>query len=199
MAILLPTSVINSVYNNVAIGFPILKSLRKAVPKAFLDCHLMVTDPEKWVEPLKKAGGDQMLFHYEAKVKSFESLIKKIKDTGMKAGLVLNPDTPLDSKVMDIIEKNPLDMLLIMTVVPGFGGQSFIGKSYYLNLEHTMEKVRKARKAFPNLKIEVDGGINKSNMHIPIKAGANVIVSGTGLYGEKDPKSIIQQMKELGK
>jgi ribulose-phosphate 3-epimerase len=97
----------------------------------------MVTDPEKWVVPLKNAGGDQFLFHQEANIKNVEDLIKRIRDNGMKAGIVLKPNTPLDSKTMNLFERNLLDMLLIMTVEPGFGGQAFIGKIVLFNFQST--------------------------------------------------------------
>ena len=102
--------------------------MRKTLPDAFLDCHIMVSDPAKWVEPLKEAGGDQMVFHYEADIDNIEDLVKDIRDHGMKTGLALKPKTPLDDTIMDLLKKDLFDMLLVMTVEPGFGGQSFIGK-----------------------------------------------------------------------
>ena len=111
-----------------AIGFPIIESLKKAVPHAFLDCHVMVSHPQKWVVPLKNAGGDQFVFHYESEIDDYEALIKDIKDNGMKVGMALKPKTPIDDKILEILGKDILDLFLVMTVEPGFGGQSFIGK-----------------------------------------------------------------------
>ena len=105
----------------------------------------------------------------------------------MKVGMAVKPKTPIDDTIMDIIHKGLLDMFLVMTVEPGFGGQSF--------MEEPIEKVVKLRESFPELDIEVDGGVKQSNMHIPIKAGVNVLVSGTGLFGQDDPAEIISQMK----
>ena len=101
--------------------------MKKALPDAFLDCHLMVSDPAKWVEPLKEAGGDQMVFHYEAEIENIEDLIQDIKNHGMKVGLAVKPKTPVDDTLMDLLRKDIIDMFLVMTVEPGFGGQSFIG------------------------------------------------------------------------
>ena len=105
----------------------------------------------------------------------------------MKVGMAVKPKTEVDDKIMELLGKEILDMFLVMTVEPGFGGQSFI--------EDTMDKLSKVRKSFPNLDIQVDGGVKKSNMSIPIKAGANVLVSGTGLFGQDDPSKIIKEMK----
>uniref|UniRef100_A0A7S3J3N2 ribulose-phosphate 3-epimerase n=1 Tax=Euplotes harpa TaxID=151035 RepID=A0A7S3J3N2_9SPIT len=173
---------------NLAIGFPVINSLKKAVPHAFLDCHVMASNPKKWVVPLKEAGGDQFVFHYETVTPDeIDELISLIKDNGMKVGMAIKPKTPMDETIIDVLKKDVLDMFLVMTVEPGFGGQSF--------MEETMDKVAQAREICPNLNIQVDGGVKKSNMSIPIKAGANVIVSGTGLFGQEDREDIINQMK----
>ncbi|CAI2377938.1 unnamed protein product [Moneuplotes crassus] len=172
---------------NIAIGFPIIKSLRKALPDVFLDCHMMVQDPEKWVEPLKEAGGSMFVFHYEADIEDYEALIAKIRDNGMRAGIAVKPYTEIDETIYDLIKKDLVDMFLVMTVEPGFGGQSFI--------EDAMPKLKKLREDFPHLDIQVDGGVKRSNMDISIKAGANVLVSGTGLFGQDDAEQIMKEMK----
>ena len=89
---------------------------------------MMVSDPAKWIQPLKQAGGNQFVFHYESEIEDIEQLIQDIKDHDMKVGLALKPKTPIDDTIMSLIKQDMIDMLLVMTVEPGFGGQSFIGK-----------------------------------------------------------------------
>lgn len=130
---------------NLTIGPPVIKSLRKHV-QGFFDCHCMIKEPHLWVEDFKKAGANQMTFHYEANVgESHEKLISQIKAAGMRAGMAIKPKTVIDEKVMKILNANILDMVLVMTVEPGFGGQKF--------MEDQMDKVKMIRSKFPNLDI----------------------------------------------
>mmetsp|Transcript_60387 Transcript_60387/g.69993 ORF Transcript_60387/g.69993 Transcript_60387/m.69993 type:complete len:186 (-) Transcript_60387:134-691(-) len=173
---------------NLTMGPPIIQSLRKHT-KAFLDCHCMVTDPAKWVEPLAKAGADQITFHYESNVENHEELAKKIRDSGMKVGLTIKPKTELNQHIFDLIDKGLIDNFLVMTVEPGFGGQKF--------MEDMMPKVKELRKRYPSLNIQVDGGITTDNINISAEAGANVIVSGSGIFGHPDPAEAIKIMRDV--
>jgi len=161
---------------NLTIGAPVIKSLRKHT-KAFLDCHLMVTNPEKWVDDYKEAGASSLTFHIETTETEERSitadLIKKIHDAGMKAAISVKPNTPIE-KVFPFADK--VDMVLIMTVEPGFGGQKFMA--------NMMPKVEELRKKYPNLNIQVDGGIDPATIDIVAKAGANAVVAGSSLFKE---------------
>ncbi|KAJ3117517.1 hypothetical protein HDU96_006446 [Phlyctochytrium bullatum] len=168
---------------NLTLGAPIIKSLRKHTD-AFLDCHLMVSEPEKWVDDFAKAGANMYTFHIEA-TKNPVELIDKIKSKGMKAGVAIKPNTPVES-VYDIATK--VDMVLVMTVEPGFGGQSF--------MESCMSKVRALRDRYPDLDIEVDGGLGPDTIDIAAKAGANVIVAGTSIFSSPSPKDTIKLLRE---
>lgn len=167
---------------NISLGAPIIESLRKEIPKdqgIFFDCHMMVSKPEQWVEDIAKAGGDQYTFHIEA-TNDPKALIKQIRDAGMKVGCAVKPDTPAET----LYEIAPLlDLALVMTVEPGFGGQKFMVKM--------MEKVEKLRTKFPNLNIEVDGGLGKENIDAASAAGANVIVAGTSVFKAEKPAEVI--------
>lgn len=180
---------------NITLGQPIVTSLRRSVPRAgdssntkhkptaFFDCHMMVEEPEKWVDDFAKAGADQFTFHYEASEDPL-SLVKLIKEHRMKAACAIKPGTPVDV----LFELGPhLDMALVMTVEPGFGGQKF--------MVEMMPKVAKLREMFPHLNIQVDGGLGKETIPHAAKAGANVIVAGTSVFGASDPQDVIQFMK----
>eukprot|EP00938_MAST-03A_sp_MAST-3A-sp1_P001406 g1406.t1 len=145
---------------NLTLGAPIVKSLRKHT-NAFLDCHLMVSEPRKWVDDFAKAGADQFCFHIEVE-KDPKSLIQEIKSKGMKAAIAIKPKTPVDT-VYPYAED--LDMCLIMTVEPGFGGQKF--------MEDMMPKVKALREKYPSLNIQVDGGLSPKTIDSAAKAGAN--------------------------
>ncbi|KAJ2661892.1 RIBULOSE-phosphate 3-epimerase [Coemansia sp. RSA 1200] len=163
---------------NLTLGAPIIKCLRPHT-KGFLDCHLMVSNPEQWVDDFAKAGADLFCFHYEA-TKDPMTLIDTIHSKGMKAGMAIKPNTPVDVTYEFAPE---LDQVLIMTVEPGFGGQSF--------MPECMDKVRELRKRFPELDIEVDGGLAPENIDLAAKAGANVIVAGSSIFGAKSPGAMI--------
>ncbi|KAJ3247487.1 hypothetical protein HDU78_004192 [Chytriomyces hyalinus] len=165
---------------NMSIGAPVVKCLRKHLPNAFLDCHLMVSDPEKWVVDFAKAGASNYTFHVEAH-NDPAALIDKIHSLGMKAGVALKPATPVES-VLPFAEK--ADLILIMTVEPGFGGQSFMGS--------VMPKVKTLREKFPLLNVQVDGGLGLGEtVETAAAAGANVIVAGTSVFASSDPAAVI--------
>ncbi|KND00848.1 ribulose-phosphate 3-epimerase [Spizellomyces punctatus DAOM BR117] len=168
---------------NLTMGPPIIKSLRKHTD-AFLDCHLMVSNPEKWVHDFAKAGASLYCFHIEA-TDDASGLIDKIHAAGMKAGLAVKPKTKVDV-VFPLVEK--LDQVLIMTVEPGFGGQKF--------MEDCVEKVRILRSKYPELDIEVDGGLGPDTIDKATSAGANVIVAGTAIFGAPSPKDVISILRD---
>lgn len=155
---------------NITWGPPVIASLRKALPSTFFDVHMMVSEPEKWVKDIAKAGGSMFTFHLEA-TRDPISLIRSIHEAGMKAGCAIKPGTPV-SAVLQIAEL--VDMVLVMTVEPGFGGQSF--------MPDMMPKVRELRRKFPKLDIEVDGGLGPETIGEAARAGANMIVAGSSVF-----------------
>ncbi|KAI9021080.1 hypothetical protein DFJ74DRAFT_671726 [Hyaloraphidium curvatum] len=169
---------------NLTLGPPIVKALRKHLPDAFLDCHLMIENPEKWIADFAKAGASGVTVHIET-APDPTSLIALIRSHNLSPALVLKPGTPLSA----ILPYVPLvDMVLVMTVEPGFGGQPFMASQ--------LSKIRELREKFPDLDIEVDGGVTVETVQEAAEAGANVIVSGTGIFGEKDPGDAIKKMRE---
>ncbi|PXF48522.1 Ribulose-phosphate 3-epimerase, cytoplasmic isoform [Gracilariopsis chorda] len=186
---------------NLTIGPPVVKSLRKHTD-LFLDCHLMVTNPGQWIPGLASAGANGATFHLECfcsepydindpspyvelKPEEMEeafALAKETKALGLKVGLALRPRTPL-SAAKRLLDEGLMDMLLIMTVEPGFGGQSF--------KENVMDKVKQARKQYPGLMIQVDGGIAPKTVQKAVNAGANVLVAGSAIFGAPDAKEVV--------
>ena len=169
---------------NITIGAPVVKSLRP-VTNLTLDVHLMIENPEKYIEDFIKAGADIITFHYEAVLpENISDLIKKIKEKGVKAGLSIKPKTSPE----DILKYLPeLDMLLVMTVEPGFGGQKF--------MQDCAEKIKTIKKHAPeNLIIQVDGGINNLTAKICTSLGANSLVAGSYIYGSNDYKKTIDSL-----
>ena len=148
----------------------------------------MVTDPEKWLNTVADIGGSQLTFHYEASITNIESLLNAIHSKKMKAGIAIKPHTEITESLLTLIDKKLVDLVLIMTVEPGFGGQKF--------MEDMMPKVALLRKKYPYLNIEVDGGINIETCEIAAKYGANVIVSGTGIFGHKSMTEAISKMRD---
>jgi len=167
---------------NLTLGAPIVTSLRKH-SSAYFDCHIMVANPEQWVEDFAKAGANSYTFHIES-TKDAAALIKKIRGAGMAVGITLRPATPLEAILPFVPD---VDMVLVMTVNPGFGGQSFMADQ--------MDKVRTLRKQFPKLHIEVDGGIAPDTIDQAAQAGANVIVAGSAVFKAKDMKECISTLR----
>ena len=170
--------------NNITFGLKMVEDLRK-ITTLPLDCHLMIVHPEKYVERFAKAGADIITVHYEACKDTLEQTLKLIKSTGKKCGAVINPDTPVEA-IESVI---PLcDMVLVMSVFPGFGGQAFI--------PDVLEKVRKIRAIAGEEKdIEIDGGINPQTVVEAKKAGANVIVAGSSVFKANDKKQAIETLR----
>ncbi|XP_058187476.1 ribulose-phosphate 3-epimerase, cytoplasmic isoform isoform X1 [Rhododendron vialii] len=172
---------------NLTIGAPVIQSLRKH-SKAYLDCHLMVTNPLDYVEPLGKAGASGFTFHVEASKDNWQELVQQIKSKGMKPGVALKPGTPVEEVYPLLDGENPVEMVLVMTVEPGFGGQKF--------MPETMEKVRDLRKKYPSLDIEVDGGLGPSTIDAAASAGANCIVAGSSVFGAPEPAQVISLLRK---
>ena len=173
---------------NISFGFPVLEYVAKLCNKP-LDVHLMIVQPEKFVKEVKALGSMMMNVHYEA-CPHLHRVIQLIKDNGMKAGVTLNPATPV-SVLSDII--SDLDMVLLMSVNPGFGGQKFI--------PNTLNKVRKLKEmiqeAGSDTLIEVDGGVNLETGKQLIEAGADVLVAGSAVFKAPDMIDMIHKMKNL--
>ncbi|KAK0506324.1 ribulose-5-phosphate 3-epimerase [Armillaria luteobubalina] len=169
---------------NITMGAPILSCVSKGVPGIFMDCHMMVAEPEKWVNDIADAGGALYCFHLEATADPL-SLISSIRGRNMKAGVAISPDTP-STAITDEIA-NAADMLLVMTVYPGRGGQKF--------LDRCVPKVAELRARFPEKDIEVDGGVGPATIGVCAHAGHNVIVAGTAIFGASDPEGVIAQLK----
>lgn len=171
---------------NLTIGVPVVASLKK-VTRLPLDVHLMIDNPHQFIKPFARAGADIITFHIEVTSEP-KKIIEAIKEYGVKTGLVLNPHTPL-AKIEPIL--NSLDMILLMTVNPGFGGQSF--------MPEVLPKIRRLRKISEekrlSLDIEVDGGINRETARQAILAGANILVAGTAIFAEPDRKSSLQALR----
>ena len=172
---------------NISFGAPMISSIRKASDLIF-DVHLMITEPQRYIDDFIKAGADIITIHYES-CENPREVIKYIKSKEVKAGLSIKPATPAEA-VYDMLRE--LDMLLVMTVEPGFGGQKMMPEQ--------LQKVRKIRKyANDNrikIDIEVDGGLTADNVGLATAAGANVIVAGSAVYNAKSPKEVIKKMKD---
>uniref|UniRef100_A0A9I9CTT0 Ribulose-phosphate 3-epimerase n=1 Tax=Cucumis melo TaxID=3656 RepID=A0A9I9CTT0_CUCME len=172
---------------NLTIGAPVIESLRKHT-KAYLDCHLMVTNPLDYVEPLAKAGASGFTFHVEVSKDNWQQLIQEIKSKGMKSGVALKPGTPVEEVYPLVESENPVELVLVMTVEPGFGGQKF--------MPETMDKVRNLRQKYPSLDIEVDGGLGPSTIDAATSAGANCIVAGSSVFGAPEPSEVISILRK---
>ncbi|KAL4771556.1 Ribulose-phosphate 3-epimerase-like protein [Aspergillus nidulans var. acristatus] len=199
---------------NITFGAPVVTKIRSHVHrpsqpqgKGTFDCHMMIAEPQKWVKDFKDAGCDLYCFHYEAAVSSVaakdpadkettrktspKELIRYIHEEGMQAGIAIKPDTPVDV-LWDILaandEKERPDMVLVMTVHPGFGGQKFMASE--------LPKVKALREKYPDLNIEVDGGLGLGTIDQAAEAGANVIVAGSAVFGAKNPGDVIQKLRD---
>ncbi len=170
---------------NITIGVPVVKSLRKATD-LILDTHLMIENPEKYIEPFAKAGSDILTFHYEAckDYEHVERVIALIKSFGVKVGLSIKPKTE-PKEILPFLEK--IDLLLVMTVEPGFGGQEFMH-------DCAMKIPTIKENASESLIIQVDGGINNLTAKICKSLGATSLVAGSYIYGSKDYKKAIQSL-----
>lgn len=173
---------------NISIGIPVVASLRKAT-NAFLDVHLMITDPEKYVPSFINAGADLVNFHIEAQG-DIEKLLKDIKAAGKKTGLTIKPNTPAES----VFPYLPLlDMVLVMSVEPGFGGQSFMPESIP-KVKVLKEKINQLGL---NCEIEIDGGINLKNAPEVIAAGCDILVAGSSVFKAPDVSQAVKDFKAL--
>lgn len=169
---------------NITIGVPVVKSIRK-ITKLPLDVHLMIENPEKYVEPFVKAGADIITFHYEAAGEKSREILKMIKSFGVKAGISIKPKTSPD-EIFNLL--TTADMVLVMTVEPGFGGQSFMADC--------AEKIPYLKNNSPqNMIIQVDGGINAETANVCTRLGANSLVAGSYVYKSDDIKTAIDSLR----
>ena len=175
---------------NISYGMSIISQMKKAARKTF-DVHLMILEPEKYFEDFKKAGTDILTIHYEASTHLHRS-VQAIKALGMKAGVALNPHTPV--QLLEYILPE-LDLVLIMSVNPGFGGQKFIPQA--------LDKIRTLRKMIDagryNTIIEIDGGVTLENAPEIVAAGTDALVAGNTIFSAADPTNIIKRLKQVGK
>ena len=173
---------------NISFGMSIIKQLRKATNK-FFDVHLMILEPEKYAEEFKDSGANGLTVHLEA-CPHLHRNIQQIKSLGMKAGVAINPSTPV-SFLKNIIRD--IDLVCLMSVNPGFGGQSFI--------PHSLKKINELKtlisQSASTAKIEVDGGVSIKNAVEIIHAGADVLVAGNAIFGAENPKEMIQKLKAI--
>ncbi|MDE6723597.1 MAG: ribulose-phosphate 3-epimerase [Eubacterium sp.] len=167
---------------NITIGAPVIKAL-KSVCKVPFDVHLMISEPLKYAEDFADAGADIICFHVECE-SDIQKTIDKIIDCGCKAALAVKPNTSIDA-VYPYMDR--LSMVLVMTVEPGFGGQSF--------MEDMMPKIEKLRADYPDVDIQVDGGINAETIKTCAKAGANVFVAGSAVFKSENPAETISLLK----
>lgn len=175
---------------NITFGIKMVADLKKFSGKTPLDCHLMIVSPEKYVKKFAEAGADYVTVHYEACKENLGEVLKLIKSCGVKCGLVINPDTPVEKVLNEI----PLcDMVLVMSVFPGFGGQSFIAD--------VLEKCKKIREIIDknglDCILEIDGGINGETSKRAIAAGCDVLVAGSAVFGAKNRRKAIENLRGI--
>lgn len=172
---------------NISFGAPIISSIRKK-SKLFFDVHLMIKNPQRYIESFVKAGADCITIHLESTSRPKDAIMK-IKEHDMNAGIAISPNTPADSVLPYL---HMVDMVLVMTVEPGFGGQAF--------MPEMLDKVRKIKEYITenniSIHIEVDGGINEHNAILAVEAGADVLVAGSAIFGSKNPTQVIKKMRE---
>lgn len=173
---------------NISFGFPVINSVAEVCKKP-LDVHLMIVEPQKWIEQVKATGAEIMNVHLEACL-HLDRTVNAIHEAGMKAGVTLNPATPV-SLLVDIIDQ--LDLVLLMSVNPGFGGQKFI--------KNTVKKVRELKdlrdRSGSKAMIEVDGGVNEETGRLLAEAGADILVAGNYVFKSPDPAERILRLKKL--
>ena len=173
---------------NISFGLPVIEQIRKVAQKP-CDVHLMILEPEKYAEAFKQAGADILTVHIEA-CEHLHRNIEQIKSLGMQAGVALNPHTPV-SALADIL--HDIDLVCLMSVNPGFGGQKFI--------PYSLEKIRQLRRMIDEkgltVKIEIDGGVTLDNAHLITEAGADVLVAGNTVFKSPHPKQTIAKLRRL--
>lgn len=177
---------------NISFGFPVVEAIAKQAQKP-LDVHLMIVHPEKYVERFAKAGAAMISFHYEAAKEGSAALLRTIQEMGVKAGIVINPDCPVEA-IFPLLQI--VDFVLIMSVFAGFGGQKFIPES--------LERIHVVRTELDRLRrteipIEVDGGIGPANAPDVVRAGAGILVAGSSVFNAQDPAAAILSMQNADK
>ena len=173
---------------NISFGMPVIKSIKETANKV-LDVHLMIVDPDRYITKFKELGSDVLTVHVEA-CNHLHRTIHAIKQEGMKAGVALNPHTPVSS-IIDVL--NDLDLVCIMSVNPGFGGQSFIENTY-----NKVEQLRDLRnKTNSNFLIEIDGGVNLQNAPKLLSSGVDILVAGSFVFKSKNPTQTISELKSI--
>lgn len=173
---------------NISMGFPVVEAIKRHAKKP-LDVHLMIVQPEKYVEAFQKAGAATISVHIEA-CPHLHRNVQQIKSLGCKAGVAVNPHTPVSS-LSDLIQD--IDLVCLMSVNPGFGGQKFIERTYSKIRE--LKAIIESRQA--KTLIEIDGGVNQQNAKPLLEAGADVLVAGNFVFSSSNPKEVIQRLKEL--
>ena len=173
---------------NLTIGPPVVESLRKAT-RAILDVHLMIEDPDKYAPVFIAAGADQVSVHQEA-CKHLDRTLRMIRSEGAKAGVVINPGTPV-AMLDDVLDV--ADYVLVMSVNPGFGGQHLI--PYTLDKVKRLDRMRRERKLA--LPIEIDGGVNRENLGEVVRAGCDWIVTGSFIFHSPDPEATVREMRDI--
>lgn len=172
---------------NISFGAPVIECIRRRT-KLFFDVHLMIKNPQRYIESFVRAGADSITVHVESTSRPRDA-IQRILDLDVRVGIALSPSTPVSAVIPYL---DAVSTVLVMTVEPGFGGQSLIPE--------TLDKVRELKKYIDehglNVDIEVDGGINEQNVGAAIAAGANVIVAGSAIFGSKTPSKVIRKMRE---
>lgn len=173
---------------NISFGIPVIKSIQQSAKKE-LDVHLMIVNPDKYIRKFKEVGASVLTVHYEACI-HLHRTIQAIKHEGMRAGVAINPHTPI-SVLNDVL--NEIDLVCVMSVNPGFGGQDFI--------ENTFNKIKKLKELKDrntyNFLIEIDGGVNIENAKKLIDAGADVLVAGSSVFKSKNPTETIRKLKNI--
>lgn len=173
---------------NISFGFPIMEAI-KPLAKKPLDVHIMVVEPERYVERFVEAGADILTIHLEATPNIYRT-VTLIKDLGAKAGVVINPQTTIDALEAIIYE---VDLVLVMSVNPGYGGQKFIPYTFE-KVEHLKELIRESK---TDVLIEVDGGVTEANAKQLLEAGADVLVAGSAIFNSSNPTETISRLKNI--
>ena len=175
---------------NLTIGVPVIKSIRKH-SDLILDTHLMITNPEEFIKPFADAGSDYITFHIECTDKPFE-LIKQIRELGKKAGVSIHPDTPAE-RIYPFLDKGAADLILVMSVRPGFGGQSYIPESTARIADYRKRLNESGSEAI----LSVDGGINAKTIEEASNAGAKLLVAGSAVFGKENPGEACRELYKL--